>query len=187
MTPELKASIIILLRIKNQLNHAKDGMTYLLGVKGDEINGSRDGQTISYIDTSMFGLISYSFIWYAAFLDEYNLYFKSNDPTLNKRVSSIKSICKKYIDNVQKIFGDIKTARNRVLAHAYRDGNGKPLDNKQINAHFNQLVQFPSMSPYTQISNIVTLISEEIEKEFGEIGEDDISLIDRELEDFEEE
>jgi hypothetical protein len=185
VTPELKASIIILLRIKNQLNHAKDGMTYLISAKGNEINGNRDGPTISYIDTSMFGLISYSFIWYAAFLDEYNLYFRSKDPAFNKKISSVKSSSKEYLDTLQKIFGDIKTARNRVLAHAYRDGEGKPLNNKQINAHFNQLVQFPSMSPYTQISNIVTLISKEIEKEFGEIAEDDLSLIDVELEDFE--
>jgi hypothetical protein len=42
MTPDLKASIIIPIRIKNQLNHAKDEMVYLLGIKGDEINGNRD-------------------------------------------------------------------------------------------------------------------------------------------------
>jgi hypothetical protein len=51
-----------------------------------------------------------------------------------------------------------------------------PLINIEINDNFNQLIQFASIEPYTQLSNIVNTICKEIEEEFGGIDEWGISL-----------
>lgn len=175
MTPSLKQSAIILKRISNQLKNVKDAFLYIVEKKMDVYNSSRNEEELFKLNTCMFGLTNYSFIWYVSFLDEFNGIFNSIDKDEQEQVVLIKTNSKKYLETITEIFGDIKTARNRVLAHGYRN-KGKILTNEEINNHFNQLSNFESPTPFLQISNMTSLIIQEIETIFGEISDEEISL-----------
>ena len=175
MTPKLKESIIVLKRINNQLNNVKDALLYAFEKKIDAYNSTWNEDEIFKINTCVFALTNYSFIWYTSFLDEFNKYFKSSDQNEQNEILKIKKNSKKYTKNIKEIFGDIKTARNLVLAHGYRNGD-RILTNEEINKYFNQLSNFDSHTPFLQISNITSIIIKEIEKVFGEISEAEISL-----------
>jgi hypothetical protein len=176
MTVNLRQSAIILKRISNQLKNVNGAFLYVVEKKMDVYNSTFDNEELFKLNTCIFGLTNYSFIWYVSFLDEYNRHFKSLDADEQERVDLIKIKTKEYIDTITEIFGDIKTARNRVLAHGYRNYNGQILENEEINTYFNQLSDFKSPTPFLQISNITSLIVQEIENVFGEIPEDEISL-----------
>ena len=175
MTPDLKLSIIILKRINNQLKNVKDSLQYTFDNKIVAYNYEASDDEIFKINTCLFGLTNYSFIWYVAFIDEFNDYFKSSDPIEQKQILLIKRKCKEYTKNIKDIFGDLKKSRNLVLAHGYRN-KGKILTNEEINHHFDKLSHFDSPTPFLQISRITSLIIVEIEKNFSGVNENDIAL-----------
>jgi hypothetical protein len=183
MNAKLRHSIITLCRIKNQLKNAEDAMMYLFHQKDKVINSTWDNAEIAHLDTALYGLIYYSLIWYASFLDEYNNHFSpAEDPNHKQKIISVRKNCKKFTQNIVIIFGDVTIARNLVLAHPYRKSNGTPLTNKEINNQFDQLILHPTIGTYTQLSNMANLIYKEIEIAFGPIPESEISLIEEELE-----
>ncbi len=175
MTTKLKDSIIVLVRIKNQLLNVKEGVSFLVEQKMAEYNSTWDNEKIAHLNTAMFGLMHYSFIWYASFIDEYNKYFTSKDLIEKDRIKSVKRICKNHFAGIREIFGDVKEARNRVLAHGYRNKD-IPLTKDEINQYHDQLIRFETLDPFIKLSTTLSLIIEEIEKEFGVIDESEIAL-----------
>lgn len=176
MNSDLKKSFIILKRISNELINAEEGIKYLVQKKMDVFNGSQDATEVFHINTCMYGLIYFSFIRYDSFLDEYHKFFNSPDENTRLKLKGIKRQCKKYIQNVNEIFGSIKEARNALLAHGYRNEQNA-LDNKTINEIYNRLLIHDTLDPFIQLSNTPNLIVTEIEKEFGALSEEEIALM----------
>ena len=98
MNTPLKDSLIILTRIKNQLRNAQTSFLFLVRLKTDIINAEVVRQQDSAdIDTAMFGLINYSFLWYVAFKDEFDRYFTvASDPSVEEKIIRVRNNCKKY-------------------------------------------------------------------------------------------
>lgn len=131
----------------------------------------------------MYTVINSSLIWYASFLDEYTYRLKSEDDGLAEKIQKAQLNCKPYLEVMESIFPNIRTIRNQVLAHGYRDKLFMPLSDREINGHYDVITKYESMDPYLQISNITGLIMNEIIKNVGDV--DETLLIDDEEEDLE--
>ncbi len=89
MTSALKESIIILKRISNQLNNVNNALAYTIDKKSQVYNTNFDKNEIYKIKTCMLSLISYSFVWYTSFTDEYYDYFKSTEVIEKQKILKI--------------------------------------------------------------------------------------------------
>jgi len=175
MEPNLKKSFILLKRISRELEKAGEGLRYLAGKKMDVFNDSNDQEEIFHLNTCMYGLIYFSFIRYDTFIEEYQIRFNSPLETDREKIKVLRNKCKEYISNVKDIFGDIKQARNTILAHGYRN-RSDALDNQTINTIYDRLLSHNNLEPFTQLSNTSGLIMKAIEKEFGMLSEEEISF-----------
>lgn len=186
MESKLKESIVIMARINNQLKHANSSLDWVVSEKREAIaSNDRCEETIFKINTVMFSIIHYSFVWYVCFLDEYNCHFiPPSDASNSEQLLLVKKKCKPYLKGLREKFGDIKQARNSVLAHGYRDGDHNALSNQIINKFYDGLFLFPDLAPFSELSRTVQLIVDEIQSQFGMVSEDDLSLIDDEPDAF---
>lgn len=177
MTSTLQASLIILKRISNQLQNVKGALHFVVERKMNLYKGAYSYEEVFHLNTCQYGLVHYSFVNYVSFLDEYNDYFRSNDAAEKNKIIAVKKVCKKHIANLKSIFGDIKEARNTVLAHGYRDGKHCPLSNQQINDAYNRLVLHDDgIESFALIAETTALIMAEIEKVFGGLSDKEIAL-----------
>lgn len=162
-------------RIKNQLLNVQNGIKYLKDQKLKEYQGEWNHENISAIDTALFGLIYYSFIWYHSFIEEFSKHFKSEDKSETDKIRLIRRHCNPFIKAITTRFGDIRQARNKILAHGYRDKN-RPLTKNEINQYYNSLIGFTDLEPYNELSKAVAIIFEKIQSELGSISDEEISL-----------
>ncbi|MDR3715959.1 MAG: hypothetical protein P4L51_24390 [Puia sp.] len=176
MNSDIKDSMIILIRLKNQLGNAYPGLKYLVGIKEEVLKKNPSNVEVYDVNTSMYCLIHYLFISFVSFSDEYNKYFLPAIGIDETKRHLIETSCERYFKVIDDIFGNIKMPRNQVLAHGYRDNKGNPLSNEEINKLYNQLISFPDMGSYEQLANIPDKVVQEIEKVFGKMDENEVSL-----------
>jgi hypothetical protein len=174
MNEELRNSIIILKRIRNQLQSANRGLLYIAR-QMDTAYKTPDKED-DVIDTkiTMYCIIYYSLMWWGSFLEEYEEKFVVNAGEDAERAKSAKRNAKQYVECLREIFRDIREIRNKILAHPFRPGkkgDRSYLTDQEFDALHNRVLSYPSIQPYTQISNCVDLIVQVIEHEFGVVDE----------------
>ncbi len=175
MTEAIRKSLIILKRLSNQLLNAKNALLYISSIKKSVWQDSNRKEEIFPIDTSMYCVLFYSFITYCSFVDEYYGHLISTAESEISLLNDTKRRCKPLFKKVTEEFGDLKKARNYVLAHGYRNIS-TPLEDSVINEYFNQLVNKYDFKTFFLLSNTTVEVVNNLEAAFGKISDKDIML-----------
>ena len=177
MNQDLRYSLIILKRINNQLHHAEEALRYIARQMQAEYDKRPIDQKDLYCSkTSMYCIVYYMHMWYASFLEEYEKLI-SRDIAFKDPVIKARRGAQPHLDTLAAIFDDIRSARNLVLAHPYRDGShaqAKAISDKQFNELHDRMSNHPNIDPYTQIGNCIRLTIQELEKVLGKIDESEV-------------
>lgn len=176
MTNELKTSIRILTRIRNQLRNAYSGLEWLIDLKIKPGVYPPGSEEIFYINTAQLAHLHYAFSWYCSFEDEFKRHFKSLDPTERTQIEAIGQRCQPHIDAIHQKFPALRDARNMVLAHGYRNRSGNALDNDSINRLYNDLILHDSREMYAVPWHTAEAVMDEIEKVFGKLDDEWVAL-----------
>lgn len=178
MTSDLKKSFIILTRIKNQLVNIMPGLEWIVAQKMEVYNKTPSNyELIAKINSAQLTALHYIFTWYNSFEDEYQRYFISKDPPEMQKIKLIKTEAKAYLNQVALVFPNLKKARNRVLSHGYRDNHQQPITDEEINSLYNGLIIHESLQKFFLLAETAQKTITAIEKQFGPLTGNDISLV----------
>lgn len=108
--------------------------------------------------TLPYSLIYCTLINCCVFLDEYNNYITTSLKKDEEKLEQVSQRIQPFIDEVYTLFGNIKTVRNRALAHGFRDHSRTPLSNEQINEPFNEVMKM-DIELYYQLSINLPVLS----------------------------